>query len=869
MKKTFVLLFIISSLIGTKAFSQSCPSSVIFDTTNHLVRSGDTIQLTCEMSSVVLSPKNFAPGASNAYTYESIPYNPPCSFTLSEYPNRIDYILPRDDVWGEIMSLDFGQPSTAQPFIFSFYGQNNLHQCVVGSNAVLSWNLSVASGNGFVPDNTCSWYAGINIPSTNPEFLNCIFAPYHDIYFRRDTVNPDNNWGNMYFYIAGEYPCRKLIISFNDVPLYGNTSVHATSMLVLYETTNTIEFYLKDKTCCTSTNEGNATLGIQNATGTEATFITNSAGVAYNSTNWTATDEAWRIRPVGDLSTYSEWYRRPVAGGPRVPVAANENYQIIASPNSTDGPQYYIMETKIVRLDGVELPYSDSCIVYPIDLPAFVINHNGNTSHYDTICKGSNMNIQLSGGSVYRMISPISQDITDPNSIIVSPLENTTYIFEVDNYNENQELICTRRDSFNVQPYSFNVELGDSKIICRNDSVTLWNTNELVSGSSQWYDNNHNPLDLTDTLVTKPQSTGYIYLTLTDRLTCQASDSVLITVNNAPDVYITGDSIICEGLSADLIANSSLPNCTYEWNTGQTTSDATVYPSQPETEYEVSVKYPPAMCERIAKITVTSIDKPTVSVCPDINICYSDTTQIYVTGNAESYSWSANPSDVNVDNNQLTNITVRPETSTMYVATGKNELNGLTCINSDTVFVYVSSLPQAQMSFSPSIIDDLDPTVIFRDETSESVLRRWNLSDESTSTESIFVHTFDLVDSNQSYSINLYVQNDAGCEDSITNIIRVSKTHYLWAPNAIYVYDSDPRISQFRVYIDNPIDFELKIFNRWGECIYKTNDQEKAWNCKFKGEFVQQGTYVWMVNYRHSNKRNDVITDKGTFSIYK
>jgi len=863
MKKTFVLLFIISSLIGTKAFSQSCPSSVIFDTTNHLVRSGDTIQLTCEMSSVVLSPKNFAPGASDNYIVESIPYNPPCPYTISS--TATNYIIPSDDVWGELMSIGFGQPSTAPPFKFSFYGQNNLTNCVIGSNGLLSWDISVASANVTTPPyvtNTCIWNLSSQSPIPNPNiYKNCIFGPYHDIDF-----GAVGGIGEMYFQIMGTYPCRKIILSFDNVPMFSCNDMRAYHMMILYETTNTIEFYMQSKPLCSTWNNGIGILGIQNADGTQATWVSN-----YNIPNqWTATNEAWRIRPEGELSSYSEWYRRPINDvNGRVPVAANENYQIIASPNSTDGPQYYIMETKIVRLDGVELPYSDSCIVYPIDLPAFVINHNGNTSHYDTICKGSNMNIQLSGGSVYRMISPISQDITDTNFIIVSPLENTTYIFEVDNYNENQELICTRRDSFNVQPYSFNVELGDSKIICRNDSVILWNTNELVSGSSQWYDNNHNPLDLTDTLVTKPQSTRYIYLTLTDRLTCQASDSVLITVNNAPDVYITGDSIICEGLSADLIANSSLPNCTYEWNTGQTTSDATVYPSQPETEYEVSVKYPPAMCERIAKITVTSIDKPTVSVCPDINICYSDTTQIYVTGNAESYSWSANPSDVNVDNNQLTNITVRPETSTMYVATGKNELNGLTCINSDTVFVYVSSLPQAQMSFSPSIIDDLDPTVIFRDETSESVLRRWNLSDESTSTESIFVHTFDLVDSNQSYSINLYVQNDAGCEDSITNIIRVSKTHYLWAPNAIYVYDSDPRISQFRVYIDNPIDFELKIFNRWGECIYKTNDQEKAWNCKFKGEFVQQGTYVWMVNYRHSNKRNDVITDKGTFSIYK
>ena len=173
------------------------------------------------------------------------------------------------------------------------------------------------------------------------------------------------------------------------------------------------------------------------------------------------------------------------------------------------------------------------------------------------------------------------------------------------------------------------------------------------------------------------------------------------------------------------------------------------------------------------------------------------------------------------------------------------------------------------MSFNPAIVNDLDPTVIFKDETDGSVLRRWNLSDESTSNESIFVHLFELTDTTQSFLISLYVENSFGCKDSTTNIIRVSKTHYLWAPNAVYLFDVDPRVSQFRVYVDNPVDFELKIFNRWGECIYKTNDQEKAWDCKYKGEFALQGTYVWMVQYRHADKRNDLITDKGTFSIYK
>lgn len=874
MKKKFLLLLFLSALLSLNVFSQSstassCPDASIFDLTNNQYCSGDTIQLTCDMPSITLSPKVYAPGASDTYTYESIPFNPPCSFTLSEYPNRIDYLLPRDDVWGEVMSLDFGQPDTAQPFIFSFYGQNNLNSCTVGSNGVLSWDLTQASGNGF-PGNghTCSYSAGILIPSTNTEFRNCIFAPYHDILFKSDQAG----WGKMYFYIAGEYPCRRLILSFYQVPLYISGQAQpiekkATHMLVLYETTNTIEFYLENKPCTTSTNGGKATLGIQDPTGTQATFITNAAGVAYNNTIWTATNEAWRIRPEGDLNHSTQWFRRPAAGGGRVPVASNDDFQTIANPTSADGAQWYIMETTIQRLDGVSLFYHDSCLVKPIDLEPFVITHNGKVGRYDTICKGSGMNISLTGGDHYRMIAPTYQDIADPNSIVVSPNVNTTYIFEVDNYDENNQLICTRVDTLHVHPRTFEVSLANDMTICKDDIIKLWNENpEPVSGTSLWYYDINSPISTNDTLVYAPQSSGRIYYKLTDKFTCEATASINVTVNEAPIVNISGETKICLGNSTSLTATSSLPNCTYLWSTGQTTSTITTRPVDNVTEYEVSVKYGTAKCETIAKVVVTAMDKPIVNANPDVVICYGDSAQIYVSGNADSYFWKSMPVDASVENSNIKNLTVSPKQTTMYFAHGLSDIG---CENIDTVMVFVQALPVAQMSFNPAVIDDLDPTVIFTDETSGSVARRWTLSDGGTSTESIFVHLFDISDTTQSFFINLYVENDAGCEDSTTNIIRISKTHFLWAPNTIYVYDPDPRIANFRIYVDDPVEFELQIFNRWGEKLFSTTNQEIAWDCKYKGDIVPQGTYVWIAKYRYRGKKNEIITEKGSFTIYK
>jgi hypothetical protein len=60
----------------------------------------------------------------------------------------------------------------------------------------------------------------------------------------------------------------------------------------------------------------------------------------------------------------------------------------------------------------------------------------------------------------------------------------------------------------------------------------------------------------------------------------------------------------------------------------------------------------------------------------------------------------------------------------------------------------------------------------------------------------------------------------------------------------------------------------LEIFNRNGECVFATDDIEKAWDCTYKGETVQQGVYVWKVVYRHNDAPNKEESSSGSFMIY-
>ena len=373
MKKTLVLLFFIA-FFSTNILAQSSPSSVIFDSINNIIRSGQTIQLNCSMPSIILTSKTFAPGATSSYVVDSIPYNLPCPYDISS--NSIDYYYPSDDLWSEVIDLNYGQTSTSPLFNFSFYGQNNLNKCAIAGNSAISWDTLVASKANFDSANYCIWRFQDVLPIPNPNFYkNCIFGPYHDI-----DVNALQRIGQMYFGIIGAYPERKFVVSFENMPMYQCNDLRAYHMIVLYETTNVIEFYMQSKPICYSWNDGKAILGMQNADGTQATVVSN-----YNLPNqWSATNEAWRIRPSGELNHFTQWYKRSVLGGDRV-MLNTVNGNIVACPDSIEGPQYYIMETSIVRLDGDTILISDSCIVNP---QTSLANSQYGTNIVASICNG-------------------------------------------------------------------------------------------------------------------------------------------------------------------------------------------------------------------------------------------------------------------------------------------------------------------------------------------------------------------------------------------------------------------------------------------------------------------------------------------------
>jgi gliding motility-associated-like protein len=194
-------------------------------------------------------------------------------------------------------------------FTFCFFGQT-YNQFWVGSNG---W-ISFSAGQPTTFTSTPIPNAGFNIPK------NCIMGPWQDWH--------PGVGGQIRYQVQGTAPCRKLVVSWINMPMFGCTQTLGTFHIVIYESSNYIENHIQSKQFCGWAN-GTAVQGIHNQAGTAAITV-----VGRNSTQWTANNDAFRWVPSGPVvNPVLTWYQvgnpNPIGTGPTInvtPPAAGASY---------------------------------------------------------------------------------------------------------------------------------------------------------------------------------------------------------------------------------------------------------------------------------------------------------------------------------------------------------------------------------------------------------------------------------------------------------------------------------------------------------------------------------------------------------------
>lgn len=87
--------------------------------------------------------------------------------------------------------------------------------------------------------------------------------------------------------------------------------------------------------------------------------------------------------------------------------------------------------------------------------------------------------------------------------------------------------------------------------------------------------------------------------------------------------------------------------------------------------------------------------------------------------------------------------------------------------------------------------------------------------------------------------------NDFGLGQAVSNVVMIIKDPNIYYP-AAFTPNRDNLNDLFHVFGQYIVNFEMKIFNRWGELMFTTRDMEEGWDGTFKGRDMPEGTYVFV-----------------------
>ena len=360
--------------------------------------------------------------------------------------------------------------------------------------------------------------------------------------------------------------------------------------------------------------------------------------------------------------------------------------------------------------------------------------------------------------------------------------------------------------------------------------------------------------------VSEPNETVTITITQDICGTIVTKEVTLTITNVEPlvvDVTPALTTLICPNVPTQLTANvtGGISPSTYTWDNGLVGQTITVFPQQ-TTTYTVTVT---DNCNSQTAQAQAVIDLPgyiplDLITPPDTTICPGDSILLFVSsfggrGDTEiTFSWDNNLGDGS-------SKWVKPSALTIYTVTVTDS-----CGTTVTKEIVVDILP-TNAEFDYFYLENRK--IKFLDQSSSDVLNwYWDFGDGNTSIEQNPLHTY--ADTGL-YRVTLIVENKYGCTDTITKNVRAYPDYTLYVPNA-FTPNGDDINENFSGLGQGFVNYEMYIFNRWGEPIFKSTDYANRWDGRDKsGQISPQGIYVYLIKVK--TPPGDEYTLRGSVAL--
>jgi gliding motility-associated-like protein len=176
----------------------------------------------------------------------------------------------------------------------------------------------------------------------------------------------------------------------------------------------------------------------------------------------------------------------------------------------------------------------------------------------------------------------------------------------------------------------------------------------------------------------------------------------------------------------------------------------------------------------------------------------------------------------------------------------------------------VSPGPEARFSFSPENVTTEETTVFFTNQSISSLSTIYYWEFDSLDTSYKLNPTFTFPDGVENeYYISLTARDTiTGCMDIITRRVEVKPELIIYVPNA-FTPDGDGLNDLWGPVLTNidTKEYELLVFDRWGEAVFETSDPTLKWNGGLNNGdyYLEPEVYIWTLE----------VKEKGSLKEFK
>lgn len=353
---------------------------------------------------------------------------------------------------------------------------------------------------------------------------------------------------------------------------------------------------------------------------------------------------------------------------------------------------------------------------------------------------------------------------------------------------------------------------------------------------------------------------GNYTITVRDGNSCMVSQNVIISLNDTVTVDAGADITICEGTShlISAVANGAV----FSWTpaTGLNNTSILNPIASPATTTTYYLTATSGICTKKDSVKIIIRPAPVADAGPDQEVCYGRIYQLNGSGGV-SYQWS--PSTNFISSTTVQNPEVKAFSNFTYSLMVTDVFNCKSIIN-DLVFIKVT--PSVNIFAGNDTIAAINqPIQLNVKELSNAGVTRYTWTPANLLNNSSIASPIANLTSDQRFIVTGITP--AGCQGSDDIFIKVYKGPDIYVPSGFT--PNQDGLNEILAPVPVGIkEFKFfRIFNRWGQLVFFTQDPKHGWNGKINNIIQPTGTYVWHV--QAIDFKGNLITRKGTVTLIR